>query len=224
MSSAILWDGRVGIELFDDAQRAVRGQLADACGNADWEIALALLRKQPALVNTTRPGGNSLYAPLHQAACLGASADVIAELLGLGAWRTLENGQGDRAVDLAAQRGREDLVPHLTPAIAHPVPADTLGKIQDHFHDVIRERMRRIAIRLDALRLPALMPMLEVQDGVASFWFPVPGMHGGFEYQLRADAGECVLVSRSWSRVVEGSGQEHIITPHGSRLVQEGFV
>jgi hypothetical protein len=49
-------------------------------------------------------------------------------------------------------------------------------------------------------------------------------MHGGFEYQLRADAGECVLVSRSWSRVVEGAGQEHIITPHGSRLVQEGFV
>jgi hypothetical protein len=32
------------------------------------------------------------------------------------------------------------------------------------------------------------------------------------------------LMSESWCRVVEGSGQRHEITAQGARLVAEGFV
>ena len=50
----------------------------------------------------------------------------------------------------------------------------------------------------------------------------VPGMYGGFAYQL-GETGTTLTVN-SWSRVCEGSGQRHEITPDGCRLTDEGFV
>jgi hypothetical protein len=54
----------------------------------------------------------------------------------------------------------------------------------------------------------------------------VPGMYGGFSYRLEVAGVEAKLVSESWSRVVDGSGQRHEITSAGSQLVEveEGFV
>jgi hypothetical protein len=49
-------------------------------------------------------------------------------------------------------------------------------------------------------------------------------MYGGFSYRLGAAGVEAKLVSESWCRVAEGSGQRHEITSAGSRLVAEGFV
>ncbi|WP_454858173.1 ankyrin repeat domain-containing protein [Rhizobium binxianense] len=220
----IIWDGLVGADLLDEAQLAVRHGLADACKDGDWDKAFAILRKHPTLVNATRPGGTSLYAPLHQAAYIGATLEVVCELLDLGAWRTLPNAHGDRPLDLAGRCGREDLSLSLTPAIERHVPTDILEKMQTHFHGVIRERVMGMAIRLDGLRLPEIAPLLEVPNDREPFWFAVPGMHGGFEYRLRADGAEAVLVSRSWSRVVEGSGRRHDITSEGATLVEQGFV
>lgn len=55
-------------------------------------------------------------------------------------------------------------------------------------------------------------------------WFPVPGMYGGFSYELSVVSGSPVLISESWCRVVGGSGQRHLVSPHGSLLLEEGFV
>ena len=55
-------------------------------------------------------------------------------------------------------------------------------------------------------------------------WFAVPGMYGGFSYRLEKAGVEPKLITESWSRVVDGSGQRHEITPTRSRLVEEGFV
>jgi len=55
-------------------------------------------------------------------------------------------------------------------------------------------------------------------------WFPVPGMYGGFSYRLVSIGVDAKLVSESWCRVVDGSGQRHEITSEGGRLVEEGFV
>jgi hypothetical protein len=96
-----------------------------------------------------------------------------------------------------------------------------LLKIQAHFHAVIRDRIDR-QLPDHGLRLPELEPLLELDR--PHMWFPVPGMYGGFSYWLEADGVEAKLVSKSWCRVVEGSGQRHEITPAGSRLVEEGFV
>jgi len=45
-------------------------------------------------------------------------------------------------------------------------------------------------------------------------------MYGGFSYHLQRE--ELIVVS--WMRMVGGSGQRHVITEHGARLVDEGFV
>ncbi len=47
---------------------------------------------------------------------------------------------------------------------------------------------------------------------------------GGFSYRLEVVGVEAKLVSESWCRVVDGSGQRHEITSTGSRRVAEGFV
>mgnify|MGYP000945611205 CR=1 FL=1 len=55
-------------------------------------------------------------------------------------------------------------------------------------------------------------------------WFPIPGMGGGFNYWVEGEGEHIKLVTESWSRFVEGTGQRHEITATGSQLVDEGFV
>jgi hypothetical protein len=54
--------------------------------------------------------------------------------------------------------------------------------------------------------------------------FAVPGMYGGFRYELEADGEQSRLIVESWCRVVQGSGQRHVVSAAGSTLVEEGFV
>lgn len=56
---------------------AIRHQLADAAKVYNWKKTLELLKDHPDLINSTRPGGESLYTPLHQAAHENAPPDVI---------------------------------------------------------------------------------------------------------------------------------------------------
>ena len=109
----------------------------------------------------------------------------------------------------------------LEPEVKQRVPSGVLLKIQAHFHDVIRGRAAE-QVQSASLRLPELEPLLEI--GGRNIWFPVPGMYGGFSYQFQSHGVEAVLVSESWCRVVDGSGQRHELTSAGSRLVEEGFV
>ena len=43
-------------------------------------------------------------------------------------------------------------------------------------------------------------------------------------HALATDGVDAKLVSESWGRVVEGSGERHEITSAGSQLVEKGFV
>jgi hypothetical protein len=58
---------------------------------------------------------------------------------------------------------------------------------------------------------------LELPEG--RFWFPVPGMYGGFGYWLDRLADVPVLLAENWSRVVGGSGQMHAVSSHGYLLI-----
>jgi hypothetical protein len=49
-------------------------------------------------------------------------------------------------------------------------------------------------------------------------------MYGGFNFWLERDGRDPLLVSESWCRVVEGSGERHEVTCAGVRLVEAGFV
>jgi hypothetical protein len=99
--------------------------------------------------------------------------------------------------------------------------ADTLRKIEEHFHAVIRGRAARL-LEEHGVQLPSLAPLLALEEPKA--WFSIPGMYGGFSYWLEGQGEQTKLISESWSRVIGGSGQRHEITAEGSKLVEEGFV
>ena len=74
----------------------------------------------------------------------------------------------------------------------------------------------------EAARRTVLDRLLEMT--APKLWFAVPGMYGGFHFWLDQIAGDAVLIAESWCRMVEGSGQRHLISPYGSLLIAEGFV
>jgi hypothetical protein len=216
-----VWEGLTRPESLGEDSVRVRQRLAAAAKDYDWPRVIAVLSEHPELVNTTRPGGSSLYAPLHQAAHGGAPAEIVHRLIGLGAWRTLQNVRGERPVDIAERRGHSHLLGILTPDLQRHVPLGILLKLQAHFHAVIRGRAEK-EVREHELRLPELEPLLEFDD--LRVWFAVPGMAGGFSYWLEIEGVAAKLVSESWCRVVLGSGERHEITSAGSQLVDKGFV
>jgi hypothetical protein len=217
----VIWDGITRPETLTPEAAEFRQNLANAAKAYDWPKVLELIAEQPQLVNTSRPGGRSLYAPLHQAAHGGAPVEVVQRLLDLGAWRSLQNARGERPVDVGARSGHGHLLPILEPQFKRQVPLGILLRIQHYFHAVIRGRANRLAEE-HALRLPELEPLLETDRPKA--WFAVPGMYGGFGYWLEEAGVEAKLITESWCRVVGGSGQRHEITSAGSKLLEEGFV
>jgi hypothetical protein len=216
-----IWDGVTRNEGLSPEAVRMRQSLADAARDYDWPRVFEELSRHPELLNSARTGGASGFAPLHQAAHGGAPVEVAERLIALGAWRTLQNARGERPLDVAERRGHQHLRGVLTPQYRHTVPLGVLSKIQAHFHAVIRGRIDE-PLPDHHLRLPELEPLLELEQ--PRMWFPVPGMYGGFSYRLDRAGVEALLVSESWCRVVDGSGQRHEITSTGSRLVEEGFV
>jgi hypothetical protein len=166
---------------------------------------LALLEQHPRHINSTRPGGDSFYAPLHQAAHGGAPIEVVRQLLSLGAWRTLKNNNGERPIDIARRKSQKHLYSILEPELKLNVPIGILLKIQSHFHAVIKERANSI-LKTNALRLPELEPLLEI--GSARFWFEKDGV-------------DAILISESWHLTADRMGERHHITLSGAALREE---
>jgi len=216
----IVWDGKTLLESFFEDDAGLRQRVADAGRAYDWATLLELLQKHPNCVNSTRPGGASWYAPLHQAARGGAPVAVVQELIDLGGWRTLRNARGETPLDIAHTHGHPRSWGVLAPEYKHQVRLEKLAEVQRHFHAVIRQRAASL-IEEHQLRLPELEPLLELEE--PKMWFPVPGMSGGFSYALRTRGAEITLTTESSCRVVGGSGQRHKITSGGWRLVEAGF-
>lgn len=217
----VIWDGVMSADALSEEDAAIRGELADSAKSYDWPRTLEILAQNPHLVNSSRPGGSSWYTPLHQAAHAPAPAAVIKKIVSLGAWRTLRNARGERPADVAARRGHASAATLLEPDYKRRIPPETLRRMQEHFHDVIRGRAERL-VNKAALRRPELDPLLELR--VPRMWFPVLGMYGGFSYRLVGRGLTARLVVESWSRVVGGSRQRHEVTPAGVTLTEEGFV
>lgn len=214
------WDGITHADNVNGD--SARQELADCGRDYNWSGVLEILANRPELVNATRPGGHSLYAPLHQAAHAGAEIEVIDQLISLGAWRTLRNAKGERPLDVAQTKGHAHLLGVLAPVYKRRVEERTLVRIQSRFHDLIREVAVRYPVPTENLRLPELEPVLEFDR--RHFWFSVPGMYGGFHYWLVCDGPGARLAVQSWSRVAEGSGLQHDITEHQTTLIDREFV
>ncbi|MFI7408550.1 ankyrin repeat domain-containing protein [Streptomyces sp. NPDC049627] len=197
-----------------------RDRLADAARDGDWPTVFRVLDKDPEWANSGRLEGRSGYAPLHQAAWHGASAETVERLVEYGAFRTLRAGDGTRPVDIAVQRGHAHLEALLRPQIRHPLPADVVTGLRANLHRLIRYRAggdtgaEDLATR-QGLRLPEVEALTELE--LPHCWFPVPGMYGGFHIKMRGSE----LSVDSWIRVVGGSERTDRVTADGVYL-QEG--
>lgn len=109
---------------------------------------------------------------------------------------------------------------HLSERLKLPVwprtPREATTILDRHLVDVIEGRIRP-HIR-SVLRYPQTEVLLDLPEGT-NLWFPIPGMYGGFSIEMRRG----YLDVESWSRIVGGSGQAHVVTVEGPTLVAEGF-
>lgn len=71
---------------------SINDQILKLAFHGEWDILLSILRNDPHLVNqSSEPKG---YTPLHQAAWYGADLSVVAELLAIGADRSIKTKEG----------------------------------------------------------------------------------------------------------------------------------
>lgn len=210
-----------------------RCRLADAAKAGDWSRVLRLIDERLD-ANSWRPGGTAWYTPLHQAAWHGAPVSVAAELVARGALRTLTNARGRTAHDVRLARDSRErrmkglaaeshlaLRSFLAPP-ASPLDAGCLTALQRNLDAVIDDRVKGVLFDgrdpRTVLRYPPVGILHEVPGH--RMWFPVPGMHGGFDITLR----QSYLEVGSWCRIVGGSGLRHVVTATGATLVESGFV
>lgn len=107
---------------------------------------------------------------------------------------------------------------------------EKLLAIERHLHAVIREHESAWeALHEYAIPLPSLITLLKasaeelwesniriVDNETGGDWFyPVPGLHGGFRLSWVAAEPEPKLQSRSFSRILDGYGESHEITASG---------
>lgn len=217
------WSSPASRDQYKDTVVADLDRTADLARTGNWDALLELLEAprefgRVDLVNTPRVASTSGFTSLHQAAWHGAGREVVGRLLALGAWRTLRAEDGRRAIDVARSRGHG----HLDELLEPPAPDDIRGPadlrdIESYLQTLVVIRARSFGVD-GPLRLPQAGPIWEIESG-ASMWCSIPGMYGGFK--LYRDGAE--LVSESWCRIVDGSGQKHRITPDGVLLESDGF-
>jgi hypothetical protein len=201
----VQWDGATLRSDYGADVVRVHDQLADDAKAGRWPDMLELLAERPWYVNSSRLGGHSWAAPLHQVAWHGADPFIAERLLVLGAWRTLRTSMGLRAVDIAERRGHKHLMEILRPVPVHPVPEQVLSGLEQHLRLLIYGRAPGPVV-VHRLRLPQLGPLTE-QD-LPQMRFLVPKMQGGFNIELRGEE----LTVHSFSRMRRGWAQTHLVT------------
>lgn len=222
MNSAI-WDGAFDPQSYSTEWQQLVHQYINAAKSGNWPKVFQFLGEHGSerFINSWRPGGQAWYTALHHAAYTGAPVEVVEHLVSLGAWRSLRDAKGKQPADIARQRNHIHLLPALEPIVRTEVEADTIRQIQQHFHQVIQQVITEYNVAT-VNRLPELDVMLEFEHPMMSF--PVPAMYGGFYFGLNNSFGSWVLLMDSWSRVIEGSGLRHVVSPAGSLLIDAGFV
>jgi hypothetical protein len=175
------WPGVLTAAVLHEYDVIRRHELADAAKDYDWDKTLEILSRNSNLINATCLNGRSLYSPLHQAAYGGASVEVVQAMIEIGAWRTLRNADGERPLDISKRKMHKHLIQLLEPVYKIHIPYETLQKIQDQFHKLIRARIIYLHAMPEGsgLRLPELEPLLEMEQ--PHMWFSIPMMYGGFK-------------------------------------------
>lgn len=211
------WQGVLDPDVLNSDLVDHAARLADAAKTGRWNTVLDLVEHGTwSNANQWRITGRSWFTPLHQAAWLGAPVDMAERLLRAGAWRSLRTADGDRPIDIARQRGHHHLVEVLAVRAVGASEERRFAAWDSHLAALIAERTGP----LEPVPFRPVPTELLVMEQLETLWVPYPGMYGGFSLSAHRDR----LFVESWSRVVGGSGQAHVITEHGCVMVEEGFV
>lgn len=214
---AAIWPGVTDPDALDARHVENVDHLADAAKNGKWDEVFRLLEADPWLsANHWRIMGRSWFAPLHQAAWLGAPVEVVEELIRRGAWRSLRTADGSRPVELAHRRGHEHLIEPLAMQLPNEHEQLRYAAWDAHLARLIAERTEQ----MHAVKMRAIPTEIIALEQLETLYFGYPGMYGGFSMSIHKER----LFVESSSRVVGGSGQAHVITESGCVLVEEGFI
>ena len=217
----LIWEGINHPIPLGETLAAKRNQLANDAKAYRWDRVIEILRQNPELVNTIRPGGKSAYTPLHQAAHGGAPVEIVEELLRLGAWRTLRNVHGKRPFDIAQEKGYRQLLEILEPVDCKKISFENINRMTVHFHTMILNRYGYAEHFL--LRLPPIEPLTEFDS--CEMNFSLPEGFGGYTFWLDGKGDDAFLQINCWFRLGEhGLIQGWIVSPHGSLLIYERSV
>jgi len=90
-----------------------------------------------------------------------------------------------------------------------------LERLRAQLHRLVEHRCNEAGLPVPEVPpLTVPLPTAENQG-----WLPVAGMYGGFAYW---DVGDgCSLMVESWSRVIQGSGQRHLVKVIGCELLAD---
>ena len=220
------WPGVLDPTLLKEEVVARNHRLADAAKAGRWAEVFEVLDLSWVSVNQWRLGGDSWFAPLHQAAWHGASTSVVTGLLERGALRSLPARDGRTPYDVAKARGHTHLLDLLTPRVTRLTPARA-ADLDRGLATVIDGRLRLPEGIADSygkpleecLRYPpvAVLPGMSRAAAVVRRPWDVRRL-------LHHLMKESYLYVESWIRVVGDSGQAHVVTHEGVTLVDEGFV
>ena len=193
----------------------------------NWPELLEYLRDHKGLINKCRlpvdessaksPLTADFCTPLHYAAKGGAAKEVFEELMQLGASKSLIDCEGKTPYDIAKSNGlSEDILKLIEVPTEILEKESEIQKMESGLHKVILGRAANLVER-NGQKLPQVSFLYEY----GNFWYPVPGMYGGFNVSKHKDG----IQAESWCRVAGGSGQRHVIDKEGNvELVEEGFV
>lgn len=205
-----------------ERKRTLHEKIANLSYNFQWPELINVLKENESAVNfcrlSTSERKSKLFTPLHQAAFGLADISIVRELINMQASRTLKtNERKETAYDIAVRKNApEEILQLLKVPDKIMKNSQIIENMEMGLHKVILERAKDL-VEENQLQLPQLGFLYEF----GSFWFPVPGMYGGFNVE------ECELGihASSWCRVVGGSGQKHLIDKEGNvTLIEEGFV
>lgn len=150
----------------------------------------------------------SLFTPLHYAAEGIAPYDVIKNLIEMGAAKSLKNKDGKTAYDIGVEKGLStDKLDLLSIPDNIKGKADEIQRMEEGLHKVINERIGDL-IQKNGQALPQLSLLYEK----GNFYYPVPGMYGGYSVSEHEEG----IQADSWIRVCGGSEQNHLIYKDGS--------
>lgn len=191
--------------------------IADLGKNMKWEELIEKLNhSSSSFINSSElPVANGpaipFRTPLHHAVAGCAPKEILERLLEMGASKCMKTDTNETAFDLASANGS---VPDILELLKVPEEVqrdeEAIKKMEIGLHSVINGRVEDL-IKKHGLILPQLSFLFEKCKD-EGFYYPVPGMFGGF----KVSCVENGIQADSWVRICSGSEETHFIDREGN--------